>query len=1061
MNLRTKALLLVIIPIGFLLLAFDIFSSRILFEGFLKIEDRWAVDNVQRAERAFQNIVSNLAVKSSDWAVWNDTYRFVEDQNQAYKDSNLGDVSFENLRINYMIYINDKGEIVFQKAVDFIIHQEMEVPEELTRHFSNNSPLIHFKSLDDVHSGLIMIENTPVIFVARPIITSNHEGPAHGTLIFAQHFDTLFLNQLSEQTKLSIQSLDWNNLKINSGPNTEVAKELLSRGIDIDIVDNDKISGYVLIKDVYRKPGFVLRVDLNRDIFKQAVLTNRYTLLSFTIICLVFIFLLIILLNVLFLRRIFRLVQELRSVGQKKDFQSRVHVEGTDEISVVARTVNDLLDQITASQKDIRLSEEKFRLLADSVPVLIWMSDASRNAVYLNKQWLNFTGRELEKELGYGWTEHIHPDDWKKFIDRYNDVYEQQKDFMVEYRLKRFDGRYRWLSCAAVARFDLNNKFIGFIGSCFDISDRKAYEEKLISITEKERILLDTQHKKVNELEQANRIIIERTKELEDIQKANLNILEDLRSAKQLAEEASRAKSQFLANMSHEIRTPLNAILGFTDLLSKTTLETKQKKYVDTVMSSGELLLSIISDILDISKIEAGKIKLEAIDFNVDYLVENIMNMIQGRLLEKPIKLTWHVHEGIVHNVTGDPTRLRQILINLLGNAVKFTEEGEIGLTVTKEADIPNDPDGIMLRFAVHDTGIGIPEEKRSVIFEPFIQGDLSITRQYGGTGLGLTITKQLVELKGGKIWVESSLGRGTKFFFTARYKKSLHPATKDIDLISVEQLKGKTVAIVDDMLTSQELLESFSQTVGMNVVFITNRAAQALSWLEQLKHEGKSLPDIIISDVIMPGMDGYTFASKIKENQEWSVIKMIAASSDARPGSAMMASKQGFDAFIPKPLNKEDLSRVIRTVLGDRRKGEDKRIVTKHLAQEASLKGVKMLVAEDNVANQQLIKAYADILGCDVEFANNGQEAIEMLKKKTTYDVCFMDMQMPMMSGTEATRYIRAHLTKDLPIVALTAAVLKEDQEECQKAGMNDFLAKPINLSKLKEKIALHAKRT
>lgn len=1060
MTLRNKILLSTLLPVFVLFTFIYLLSSNILFKGFGKIEEKWAQDNLTRLSKAFEGVLKNLEVKSSDWAIWDDTYNFITDHNATYKESNLGDVTFDNLRITHMLYLNNQGEVVHKKAFDYIVQHEIPFSEDLLKNFQPGSQLIQHDTLDSVRTGAILLPDSVVIVVARGILTSQHTGPVNGTLVFGQYLDERRIQELSETIKMPLKVFRLDDKSLDANVLNDI-EQVRKNSQYIHVVDQKSLWVYILVNDIYNKPALVIRAQLDRDIFNQALRTNQYILFSLISAFLLFVLLMTLILRQILFNKVFKLVDNVHKIGQSNDFNARIQIEGKDEIGLVSRTINDFLDKLANTKEEFRKSEERFRTLSDSVPVLIWMSDEHKNFVYFNKRWLNFTGRSFEEEAGLGWTENIHKDDKKRYLDYFDNVFELEKGFSIDYRLKRFDGVYRWMSDTAVPRMDEKGKFLGYIGSSIDISERKVFEEKITNIANKEKQLAADQERQLKELQAAHSMILQRSKELEEIQKANLNILEDFQETKKQAEEASRTKSHFLANMSHEIRTPLNAILGFSDLLQKSQLNAEQKKYLDVVSSSGELLLSIISDILDISKVEAGKIKLENIDFRLDYLVENTMNMIRGRLGGKNIQLTARVHEGIHHNLIGDPTRLRQVLINLLGNAVKFTSAGEVGISVNVDSQLPEEPDYVMLKFIVHDTGIGIPLDKQTLIFEPFTQADSSTTRQFGGTGLGLTITKQLVELMGGKIWLESKEGQGTKFYFTVKLKKGQAPNVQDIQILPLEKLKGKKVYIVDETKSSRELLHTICQELGMAVPLATHSIKDIIKVLEQKISLKEPMPDLILSDLLKSDAEVQDLAAILHGNKNYAGIKFIAISSEAKPGIANFAQKQGFSGYLPKPFTRQELSQVIRTVLGDRRQQKNGQIVTKHLAQEISLKGIKILVVEDNVPNQQLLRAYFKIIGCDAEFANNGQEAIEMLSRNEKFDVCLMDMQMPVLGGIEATKFIRKNINKELPIIALTAGALKEDQENCLNAGMNDFLTKPINMAILKEKIALYSRRS
>ena len=526
---------------------------------------------------------------------------------------------------------------------------------------------------------------------------------------------------------------------------------------------------------------------------------------------------------------------------------------------------------------------------------------------------------------------------------------------------------------------------------------------------------------------------------------------EDLVRARDAAEAGSLAKSQFLARMSHEIRTPMNGILGMADLLLLENLSDEQHRSVEIIRRSGETLLDLINDILDFSRIESGRMELDDIPFDLGELVDEVMELLSPRAQSKGIELVSEVSPEIPSAFRGDPGRLRQILINLVGNAVKFTEKGEIVVRASLDSQ---DGESVTARFSIRDTGIGIPEEIQAKIFDAFTQADGSTTRKFGGTGLGLTISRQLVEMMGGTIRVESEPGKGSEFIFTVR----LH-GMKEADLrpsIARPDLKGLKVLVVDDSRTNCEILERQLSAWGMKS-HGAGGGGEALSLLRAGASESAPY-DLAILDYNMPEIDGLQLAGMIKSDPSLSGVRLILLSSVGIRGDSRKARGVGISGYLAKPVRRDVLYESIKAVMGVRDPAEEGTIVTRYTAADKRKIGGRILLVEDNVANQEVTRAMLSVFGCEADIAENGQEGLDAVAARE-YDLVLMDCHMPVMDGYAATRILRAREKetggKHLTVVALTAAAMQGDRDLCLAAGMDDYLSKPFSILKLGEMIS------
>ncbi len=549
----------------------------------------------------------------------------------------------------------------------------------------------------------------------------------------------------------------------------------------------------------------------------------------------------------------------------------------------------------------------------------------------------------------------------------------------------------------------------------------------------------------------------------------------ELRTAKRTAEAASKAKSQFLANMSHEIRTPLNAVLGFASLLRDSTLDERQRDFVDTIADSGESLLAILNDILDVSKIEAGALELEETSFNLERLVRSIMTLLSVRAQSKDLEIVSYVDPNIPVALLGDPGRVRQILLNLIGNAIKFTEEGGIALEIRLEEMLPGER--ISISCTVSDTGPGISPEQQATLFERFTQGDVSTTRQFGGTGLGLSICHDLIKLMDGSISVASEPGKGASF------KAQIILSTDDgderyLDNGDAQSIRGRRVLVVDDNRINLRVIGLMLAAYGCKVETVDD-PTKAHEALRKAIEKGKPF-DVAVIDHMMPGLDGVGLAALLRGDETLGNLRLILSSSGIATTS--QAAEWGFDATAPKPVSQRRLVQTLQKLLSDaapivvrkpaasvpedgagvreplpvRARGEATlgQLPTDRQSQEGN-GHCRILLADDNPVNLKLIQSALEKHPFTVDTVANGREAVASVRS-LPYDLILMDVQMVEMDGIEATKRIRklGGALAEIPIIAVTAGAMTGDREKCIEAGMNDYVAKPVVFSELLEKI-------
>ena len=667
-------------------------------------------------------------------------------------------------------------------------------------------------------------------------------------------------------------------------------------------------------------------------------------------------------------------------------------------VVVLRRRVNAQTDVIRRRLESEAALEKRFQYVARAINDTIWDWNLVTQAVNWNSG-IGTTFKYTSDKVGPGaaWrSERVHPEDRERVESSLQTaIAGGGETWSAEYRFLRGDGQYSYVLDRGYVMRDSSGRAVRMIGAMMDITARKQVER-------------------------------------------------ETQLAKEAAEAASRAKSEFVANMSHEIRTPMNGVLGMTDLLLDTELDPEQREYAGMVRTSAESLLTIINDILNFSKIEAGKLELEFIDFKLRASIEPTLKTLALRAYQKGLELNCSIEPDVPDALLGDPSRLRQILVNLLGNSLKFTEKGEINLTVQMES---GDDAVAILHFSVQDTGIGIPAEEHVRVFEAFTQADGSTTRRFGGTGLGLTISRQLVQMMGGKMWMESVPGQGSTFHFTARF--GISQAAGSPVTLDKSQLKGMRVLVVDDNLTNRRILESLLAGWGMKPALAGDGPGALRNLAEAL--EANEPFRLVLTDASMPDVDGFQLAEEIRKDPRLSSTTILMLTSAGQPGDAARCRALGLEGYLTKPVSQSELLEAVLRVAGTKPPAAKPTFVTRHSLREER-KSLRILLAEDNPVNQLLTLRVLEKHGHTVITAGNGRAALERLENGD-FDLILMDIQMPEMDGLEATAAIRkdeGRAGKHLPIMAMTAHAMEGDRERCLAAGMDGYISKPIHAEDL-----------
>ena len=729
MTLRKKTLLYTGITMICLLAFLYFVSSTFLTNGFIRVEKEDTFRNVQRASEAFSDDINQIDIVCKDYAGWDDTYQFITDANEDYINTNLINATFTNLNLNIMLFYNSSGSLVYGDAYDFVNEAKLPLPVAL-RDISPEDLLLMHNDTEDSRQGIFQLQDGTLLMSSQPILKSDRTGPVMGTLIFGRYLDEDEINRLSEITHLS---LTVHHLDEPDMPADLILEGSFSEPIMVRATSEDSISGYTLLNDVYGDPALLVEVYLPRQIYHQGKESINYLMYSLAIIGIIFTILFLMLLEKLVLQRIGHLNTDVNHIGAGAEFSGRVRRDNEkDELSNLGSSINGMLEALERSREerlliedelrrhkehleelvkertaDLEKSEEKYRSLVESTDESIYMVDRDYRYLFMNPRHMKRLGIENYMGLSYG--ECHTAEQYERFAGGLDRTFINGISEHLEYE---HNGRWYVMTLSPVKDLKTDQVTAVTVIST-DITDRKTSE----------------------------------TIRLENARLAY----------------ASKTKSEFLANMSHELRTPLNSIIGFSELLKDsavTKLEEKQLHYLDNVITSSKFLLNLINDILDLSKVEAGKIELVIEKISLPVIMDETLSLIKEKATKNRVKLKQELDPELKH-IYVDPQRFKQIMFNLLSNSVKFSKPE--GGTITIRSEKENDS----VKISVSDTGIGIKEEDIGKLFNEFEQLDSGITKHYGGTGLGLAISKRLVELHGGRIWVESKVGEGSTFTFT------------------------------------------------------------------------------------------------------------------------------------------------------------------------------------------------------------------------------------------------------------------------------------------------------
>lgn len=860
MNMRKKTIIVICLIILVLTSLLHIGSRLILGKEFKKLEEQYMKQHVQQGLGMFQNSIYELDNILLDWSQWDDTYNFINNPNKEYIKSNLSAATLAQSKLNLIFYIDHSGKLIFKGSNEIEEKKVDETLKDFKAHFLYKD---YLKYSNKPIRGIIPLEKGFMAIAGRPILRSDGTGPTMGMLIMGRYIGDKEIDKISNITQLTVKVE-----KVDSSKGELKFKSLgilEYSNIVVSPLNKDTVIGYSILKDLYGKSSFMLEIEAPRDMYnygeESIKFFNMFLLISGVIVGIIT----LLLLEKAGLSRLQKLTSGIKNIEESMDLSIRIPVDGKDELATFASVTNRMLDRLRDSREELLESENKYRHLFESMinPFAYYeiiedkeSGEIDYTFLEVNSAYEKLTG--LNKEYIIGKSLSYVSKDMNKALFQWVDEFKNTNNIGEKIKSKKY----------------LN------IGERWYLSSAYRPEENYII----------TIYQDITEL-----ILTEN----------------ELREAKDLADDANKAKSEFLANMSHEIRTPINAIIGMAELLKDNSMHTRKDELVTFINDAGNLLLNIVNDVLDFSKMEAKKFTLDSYNFNIYSVFQNITDIMSIKANQKGLTLKYNIPPNIP-NLYGDGDRLYQILLNLLTNAVKFTEKGEI----TLKADIEKmEKDSIVIKFKVIDRGIGLNEETQKKLFQPFVQGDASTTRKYGGTGLGLSICKELAELMGGKIGVKSAEGHGSTFWFTAKFKTLKYlEANDNID----ENLKGDIEQFDNGdrsiLILLAEDNEINRRLAAMQLNKLNVAVHSASNGEEAVKKAFQNEYSLILMDCQMPVMDGFEAAKEIRrlEKESKRHTPIVAMTANSMEGDRERCIEAGMDDYMAKPVRLKDLQDII-----------------------------------------------------------------------------------------------------------------------------------------------------